>query len=210
MIGYNLEGIKDVLGFWIGESESSKYWMSVLNDLKTRGVEQIYIVSCDNLKGISEAIKAVYPKTHIQKCIVHQIRNSTKFVNYKHLKEFTTDMKSIYKAVNIEQTSYNLDIFEKKWKNKYYYAVKSWRENFDELTTFFSYPPEIRKLIYTTNVIENLNRNIRKITKNKGTFPSDDALAKIVFLAIEQQTKRWNKVTRNWGEILNQLLIIFN
>lgn len=209
VMGYSLDGIKEVLGFWIGESESAKYWMSVLNDIKMRGVDEIYIVSCDNLKGVSNAIQSVYPKAQIQKCIVHQIRNSTKFVNYKDLKEFSKDMKNIYESVSLDQALHFLDIFEQKWKNKYFYAVKSWRENLEELTTFFNYPTEIRKLIYTTNVIENLNRNIRKITKTKGAFPTIDSLSKVVYLAITEQTKKWEKMTRNWGQILNQILILF-
>nr|WP_313770976.1 IS256 family transposase [Mycoplasmopsis felis] len=177
VMGYTLEGQKDVLGFWIGESESAKYWMQVLNDLKLRGVQEIFIISSDNLTGISNAIKAVFPKTQIQKCVVHQIRNSVKFVNYKDLKEFAKDMKNIYQVNNIDEATRFLQIFEDKWKDKYMYLIKSWRDNFEELVTFFNFPKEIRKLIYTTNIIENLNRNIRKIiTKQKLLFQQKNHL----------------------------------
>ncbi|MGX9389043.1 IS256 family transposase [Mycoplasma sp. 327] len=193
----------------IGESESAKYWIQVLNDLKLRGIHGIYLMAGDNLVGISEAIKAVYPKTQIQKCIVHQIRNSAKHVNYKDLKEFTQDMKNIYKSSNLDEASRFLEIFEQKWDSKYHYAVKSWRNNFDELVTFFNFPAEIRKLIYTTNVIENLNRNIRKISKNKTPFPTDDSLIKIIYFAIQNQVEKWEKSVSDWGVVYNQLQIIF-
>ncbi|MGZ9453851.1 IS256 family transposase [Mycoplasma sp. AC157] len=209
-MGYSLDEYKDVLGFWIGESESAKYWMQVLNDIKLRGVEEIYLISSDNLTGISNAIKAVFPKTQIQKCIVHQIRNSVKFVNYKDIKEFTSDMKNIYQSNNIDEASRFLQIFEDKWDSKYHYTIKSWRNNFDELSTFFNFPKEIRKLIYTTNVIENLNRNIRKISKNKTSFPTEDSLMKIVYFAIQNQLEKSKTITPNWGQILNQLKIVFD
>ena len=210
VMGIKMDGIKEVLGYYIGESETSKYWLTVLNDLKNRGVERILIIALDNLPGISKAIKAAFPKTEIQKCIVHQIRNSTKHVNYKDLKDFCKDMKKIYKAINLEQALQNLEHFEEKWNSKYAYAIKSWRNNIEELTTYFNYPTEIRMLIYTTNPIENLNRTIRKYTKNKGSFPSQKSLDKSVFLAIQQAIKKWNTPIRNWGIILNQLTIIFN
>ncbi|UWV82561.1 IS256 family transposase [Mycoplasmopsis cynos] len=206
---YSIDGYKDVLGFWIGESESAKHWMQVFNDIKLRGVQEIYLMSSDNLAGISNAIKAVFPKTQIQKCVVHQIRNSVKFVNYKDIKEFTIDMKNIYQANNIDKAPRFLEVFENKWNSKYSYAIKSWRDNFDELVTFFNFPSEIRKLIYTTNVIENLNRNIRKISKNKISFPTEESLMKIVYFAIQNQLKKWDKITQNWGQILNQLKIAF-
>lgn len=209
VIGINLEGIKDVLGFWIAESESAKQWMSVFNDLKSRGVQDILITCSDNLKGISEAIHSIFPKTDIQKCIVHQIRNSMKFVRYDHLKEFTKDMKLIYGAPNIEVALSALDEFEKKWGNKYSYAIKSWRDNLDELTTFFKYPFELRRLIYTTNIIENLNRNIRKITKTKNNFTNVKSLEKLVYLAIQNQVSKWTCRVKNWGIIYQQIKIIF-
>ncbi|WP_436358464.1 IS256 family transposase [Mycoplasma sp. 480] len=210
VMGYSLDEYKDVLGFWIGESESAKYWMQVLNDIKLWGVEEIYLISSDNLTGISNAIKAVFSKTQIQKCIVHQIKNSVKFVNYKDIKEFTSDMKNIYQSNNIDEASRFLQIFEDKWNSKYHYTIKSWRNNFDELSTFFNFPKEIRKLIYTTNVIENLNRNIRKISKNKTSLPTEDSLMKIVYFAIQNQLEKSKTITPNWGQILNQLKIVFD
>ena len=209
VMGINMNGMKEVLGYYIGESETSKYWLTIFNDLKSRGVERILIIATDNLPGISKSIKAIFPKTDIQKCIVHQIRNSAKHVSYKDLKEFCNDMKKIYKAPNLEQSLQSLKNFEKKWNSKYAYAVKSWKDNIEELTTFFNYPVEIRTLVYTTNPIENLNRNIRKYTKNKGSFPSKKSLNKSIFLSIQQVTKNWSRPIRNWGIILNQLSIIF-
>lgn len=207
-LGIDLEGKKDVLGFWIGESETSKYWLSVLDDIKQRGVENILIMASDNLPGISEAISAAFPKTKIQKCVVHQIRNSMKFVRHDEKKEFVNDMKKIYQAPNIKVAESALESFEDKWSKKYGYATRSWRKNFDELVTFFEFPSEIRSLIYTTNPIENLNRNIRKISKNK-SFPNLKSLSKVIYMAIQNQTKKWNLPIRDWGIIYNQLSIIF-
>ena len=181
LISIKINGIKEVLGYYIGKLETSKYWLIVLNHLKNRGVERILIIALDNLPGISKQIKVTFPKTNIQKCIVHQIRNSTKHLNYKDLKDFCKDMQKIYKAINLEQALQNLEHFEEKWNSKYTYAIKSWRNNIEELTTYFNYPSEIRMLIYTTNPIENLNRTIRKYTKNKGGFPGQRSLDKLVF-----------------------------
>ena len=210
VIGIDCNGIKDILGFWISESESAKHWMNVFNDLKSRGVLEILICCSDNLTGISEAIRAVFPKIDIQKCIVHQIRNSTKFVRYDHLKEFCHDMKKIYSAPNLDVALLALDEFENKWNSKYNYAIKSWRSNINELTTFFKYPVEIRKLIYTTNTIENLNRNIRKATKTKGNFTNTKSLEKIVYLVIQNQLDKCSPRVQNWGIIYQQLKIIFD
>ena len=207
-LGIDLEGKKDVLGYWIGESETSKYWLSVFDDMKQRGLKDILIMASDNLPGISEAIAAAYPKTKIQKCVVHQIRNSMKFVKHDEKKEFVKDMKKIYQATNLKEAEKGLENFEEKWSKKYGYATRSWRKNFDELVTFFEFPSEIRKLIYTTNPIENLNRNIRKISKNK-SFPNMKSLSKVIYLAIRNQTKKWNLPIRNWGIIYNQLSILF-
>lgn len=170
--------------------------------MKSRGFKNILISSSDNLPGISEAISSAFPKTKIQKCVVHQIRNSTKFVRHDHKKEFTRDMKKIYQANNINEAEKALEIFEDKWSKSYGYATKSWRKNFDKLTTFFEFPFEIRSLIYTTNPIENLNRNIRKISKNK-SFPNLKSLSKIIYFAIENQTKNWRIPIKNWGLIFN-------
>ncbi len=182
-IGVKIDGTKEVLGLWIGANESSKYWLSVLTEIRNRGVEDILIISIDNLKGFFEAIQAVYPYTEIQKCIVHQIRNSTRFVSYKDLKSFTSDLKEVYKATTEEIALGNLDKFEEKWGKKYPGAIGSWRANWHELSSFFKYPPELRKLIYTTNSIENFTRQLRKVTKSKSIFPTDDALFKMLYLA---------------------------
>jgi putative transposase len=205
----NTEGRKDVLGIWIGEAESSKFWMMILTDLRNRGVRDLLIACVDGLNGFEEAIHAVYPRTEVQRCIVHQIRNSVKFVCYKDRKEFCADMKKIYTAPNEETGLVMLDQFEDKWKSKYLYAVKSWRTNWQGLSTFFKYPPEIRRVIYTTNPIENFNRRIRKITKNKGSFPSDDSLFKILYLIIMDAQEKWTMPILNWGPIMNQLMIYF-
>jgi transposase-like protein len=205
----NIEGRKEVLGIWIGEAESSKFWMAVLSDLKNRGVIDILIASVDGLSGFESAIKASYPRTEIQRCIVHQIRNSTRYVNYKDRKEFCDDMKEIYTAVNEEAGLLALDRFEEKWRGKYLYAIKSWRANWECLSTFFKYPPEIRRLIYTTNPIENFNRSIRKVTKTKSSFPTDDSLFKILYLIVMDTSEKWTMPIQNWGIILNQLTVYF-
>lgn len=204
-----IEGKKDILGIWIGEAESSKFWMTVLADLKNRGVKDLLIASVDGLKGFEEAIRATFPKTEIQKCIVHQIRNSTRFVNYKDRKAFCGDMREIYTAPNEDAGLAALDRFDERWGSKYLYALKSWRENWQCLSTFFKYPPEIRRLIYTTNPIENFNRRIRKITKNKSSFPTDDSLFKILYLIVMDASEKWIMPIQNWGIILNQLQVYF-
>lgn len=210
IIGINIEGKKEILGFWISESESAKQWFIILNELKARGVEEILIACSDNLKGISESFKSAFPNVRIQKCIIHQIRNSVKFVNYKDLKDFNSDMKKIYKADNIKKATEALDEFEKKWESKYSYATRSWRNNFDELSTFFELPIEIRKIIYTTNTIENLNRNIRKITKTKGGFTTVRSLEKLIYLRLMRIQEDWGEHRiPNWITILNQLRILF-
>lgn len=207
--GITIDGMKEILGIWIGEAESSKFWMNVLADLKNRGVKDILIASVDGLNGFEDAIKASYPKTEIQKCIVHQIRTSTKFVNYKDRKPFCADMREIYAAPNEESGLAALDKFEEKWGAKYGYAIKSWRMNWPLLSTFFRYPPEIRRMIYTTNPIENFNRCIRKITKTKGSFPTDDSLFKILYLIVMDKSEKWTMPVRDWGLVLNQLRIYF-
>ena len=209
IIGIDLDGQKDVLGMWIGESESAKFWLNILNELKNRGVKDILITSVDNLSGFSEAISACFPKTQIQKCIVHQIRNSTRYVSYQDLKKFTTDLKPIYKAISEEKALEELDRFQEKWGKKYPLAIKSWRSNWPELATFFRYPAEIRKIIYTTNIIESYHRQLRKVTKPKSVFPTDDALLKILYLITVDITKKWTGRIQNWGLILAQFSIYF-
>ena len=209
LIGINLRGEKEVLGFWIGENESSKFWLNILNEIGNRGVKDILIISVDNLKGFSEAIKSSYPKAEIQKCIVHQIRNSIKYVASKDLKEFTKDLKTVYKAVTLEQASNNLLHIEEKWGKKYKAGIKSWNDNWEELTTYFKYPQEVRRLIYTTNSIENFNRQLRKYTKTKSSYPTDDSLSKSIYLSIKEITKKWTGKIQNWGQINSQLSIYF-
>ena len=208
-LGYNTEGYKEILGMWVGENESSKYWLLVLNQLKERGLEDILIVSTDNLSGFSQAIESVYPKTEIQKCVIHQIRNSTKFVSYRDIKELMKDLKTVYKASTEELALSNLDIFEEKWGKKYPMCVNSWRNNWAELATYFKYPEGIRKLIYTTNAMENFNRQLRKVTKNKTIFPNDYALQKSLYLAMVDASSKWTYRIRGWDQILSQLSIFF-
>jgi putative transposase len=209
VIGIDLDGNKDVLGIWIGENESAKFWLSVLNDLKNRGVQDILLICVDNLTGFSQAIAACYPKTDIQKCIVHQIRNSVRYVSYKDLKRVTADLKPIYKAATEEAALLELDQFEATWGAKYPLIVKSWRQNWDELSTFFMYPPELRKLIYTTNMIEGYHRQLRKVTKGKSIFPNDDSLLKMLYLATMDVVRKWTGRVQNWGQILLQLTVCY-
>ncbi len=208
-VGLNNRGYKDVLGMWIGKTESSSFWMSVLTDLKARGVEDILVTVTDNLNGFTETIKSVFPQSTTQICVVHQIRNSCKYVVWKDMKEFTADMKEIYTSVNREQAASALSHFEQKWSSKYRHAVQSWHRNWDDLTAFFDFPVEIRTIIYTTNLIENLNGKIRKYTKTKMSFPTDDALRKSVWLALQEIEKKWTMPIRNWGLVMNQFLTIF-
>lgn len=209
VFGLDLTGRKQVLGIWIGEAESAKFWMKVLTDLKNRGVEDILIASVDGLKGFKEAIEALFPQTDVQGCLVHQVRASTKYVNYKDLKEFCTDMKAIYTAPNEEAGLAALDRLDAKWSKKYGYAIKSWRANWRNLATFYKYPEEIRRIMYTTNAIENLNRQIRKVTKNKSSFPTDDSLFKLVYLAIMDASKKWTTARRDWSAVINPLRIYY-
>ena len=208
-IGTDLEGKKDVLGIWIGATESAKYWLSVLNGLKSRGVNDILIVSVDGLTGFSEAIAAAYPRTEIQRCIIHQIRSSTRYVSYKDIKAFTAALKPIYKAPTEELALEALDELESAWGGKYPASIKSWRDHWDELATMFKYPEQIRRIIYTTNAIENFNRQLRKVTKTKSAFVSDDALLKQLYLVTMQVTDKWTMPIKDWGGILMQLMIFF-
>ena len=209
VLGINLDGQKDILGIWIGEHESSKFWLNVLNDLKTRGVKDVFLFCVDGLTGFKEAIQAVYPNSQIQRCIIHQIRSSTRFVSYKHIKVLMSDLKKVYQAVSEEEALNNLMIFKDKWGKIYPSCVKSWEENWDILSTFFAYPPDVRKIIYTTNIIEGLNRQFRQITKNKPSFTNDDSLRKMLYLASQKIVERWTQRCRNWDMVLNQLSILF-
>jgi putative transposase len=205
----NLEGMKEILGIWIGEAESAKFWMNVVCDLQTRGVKDILIASVDGLNGFEEAIHSVFPNTEIQRCIVHQIRTSTKFVSYKDRKKFCSDMKEIYNSPNEKAGLAALDKFEGIWGKQYPYAIKSWRNNWKNISTFFKYPQEIRKIIYTTNHIENFNRTIRKVTKTKSSFPTEESLLKLLYLIVMDKTEKWTMPVHNWGLIINQLGIYF-
>ncbi len=210
VIGLKKDGLKEVLGMWMAETESASFWMSVLTDLKARGVEDILIACTDNLKGFTDAIKGVFPQTVTQLCVVHQIRNSCKYVVWKDRKAFCADLKEVYGAANREAAVDALAGLAHKWSHKYRLAIQSWENNWDNLTSYFDFPLEIRKIIYTTNTIENLNRGIRKYTKSKVQFTDDIAAQKAAYLAILNIEKKWNMPLHNWGIILHQFLTIFD
>ena len=209
VLGINMEGGKDILGIWIGEHESSKFWLNVLTELKSRGVRDVYLFCVDGLTGFREAIEAVYPSAGIQRCIIHQIRYSTRFVSYKDIKELMADLKHVYTAVTEDEALNNLMSFKEKWSKSYPSCVKTWEDNWDILSTFFAYPAEIRKIIYTTNIIEGLNRQFRQITKNKPSFTNDESLRKMLYLASKNIVKRWTQRCRNWDVVLNYLKVMF-
>ena len=207
-VGLRRYGKKEVLGLWLGKNESAAFWMSVLTDMKARGVEDILITATDNLNGFTDTIRNVFPESRTQICVVHQIRNACRYVVWKDKKAFTKDMKLIYDAPTKQAAEAALEDFARNW-NEYSYAIKSWRDNWEDLTVFYEFPLEIRRIIYTTNLIENLNGKIRKYTKNKLSFPTDDAVMKSVYLALREATKKWTMPVRNWGIILNQFLTIY-
>jgi len=209
VLGITLEGRKDILGVWIGEHESSKFWLNVLNDLKSRGVLDVYLFCTDGLCGMMQAIEAVFPKSRLQRCIVHQVRSSTKFVSYKDIKQVVADLKKIYKAATLEEAENALLEFAERWRKQYPSCVKSWEDNWDVLSTFFEYPMEIRKIIYTTNIIEGLNRQFRQITKNKPSFTNDDSLRRMLYLASQRIMKHWHARCQNWDLVLSQLELMF-
>ena len=211
MLGVTLEGRKEIIGIWIGENETSKYWLTVLNDIQKRGVQDVLIFAIDGLNGFNEAIKAVYPKADIQRCIVHQIRSSLKFVSWKDRKEVAKDLKSVYSALNEEDAQSALTDFNDIWGKKYPNITMSWTNHWSELSTFFKYPDSVRKLIYTTNPIESLNATIKRKTKSKGSFPTIESAFKVLYLAIQEQQEKWNMSSvRNWFEIYPQLSIFFS
>lgn len=209
VLGINMDGNKDILGIWIGEHESSKFWLNVLTELKSRGVSDVYLFCVDGLTGFREAIEAVYPNAGIQRCIIHQIRYSTRFVSYKDIKALMADLKLVYTAVTEDEALNNLIRFKEKWSKAYPSCVKTWEDNWDILSTFFAYPAEIRKIIYTTNIIEGLNRQFRQITKNKPSFTNDESLLKMLYLASKNIVKRWTQRCRNWDVVLNYLKVMF-
>ena len=208
-IGIDLDGRKDVLGMWVGENESAKFWATVLNGMKNRGIEDIFIACTDNLTGFSNAIEAVFPKTEIQNCIIHQLRNSSRYVSYKDLKALMADLKAVYTAVDETAALDALDTFAAHWDAKYPKISKSWRENWVNLSVYFKYPQELRQLIYTTNAIEGFNRQLRKVTKARSVFPTDDSLFKMLYLAMKDITKKWTGRRRDWSMIHAQLSIYF-
>lgn len=209
ILGINKDGIKDLLGMYVSENEGANFWLSVLTDLKHRGVLDILIASIDGLNGFEEAILTVYPKTEVQSCIVHQIRNSIKYVASKDQKAFMVDLKTVYKADTLAEAELNMDALEEKWGRKYGVVIKSWRNNWHKLTTFFKYSAEIRKMIYTTNPIEGLHRQMRKVTKTKGAFTSDMGLLKLLYLSYKNISKKWTAPLHNWALTISQLSIVF-
>lgn len=208
-IGIDLSGRKDVLGMWVGENESAKYWATVLNSLRNRGVEDIFIACTDNLTGFSNAIEAVFPRTDIQNCIIHQLRNSSKYVSYKDLKALMADLKQVYAAVDEPAAEEALDRFAERWDKKYPKISASWWANWANLSTYFKFPEELRRLIYTTNAIEGFNRQLRKVTKSKAVFPTDDSLFKMLYLAMLDITKKWTGRRQDWSVIHAQLAVYY-
>jgi putative transposase len=209
VLGVRVDGIKDILGIWIGENESSKFWLGVLNDLKNRGVEDVLMFCVDGLTGIKEAIQAAFPKAEIQRCIIHQLRNSFKYISYKDIKAFSKDFKEVYTAINEDAALEALYALKEKWGKQYPFALRSWENNWDVLSPFFKFPDEVRKIVYTTNIIESLHRQFRKVTKSKTMFPSDQALEKMLYLASMNVMKKWTQRYKNWDRVLNQLIIMF-
>ena len=210
VLAVDLDGHKDILGHWVGDGgEGANFWLSVVADLQARGVEDIFIAAVDGLTGFSDAIHSVFPETQVQRCVIHQIRNSLKYVIWKDRKAFTADLKKVYKATTREEAESNLLLLEEKWQDKYAAAIRSWQNNWEELSVYFDYPKEIRRLIYTTNAVEAYHRQLRKVTKNKGSFPTEQALRKLLYLATVNITKKWSAPLHNWPLILNQLAIRF-
>jgi transposase-like protein len=209
VLGINKDGRKEVLGMYVSHSEGANFWLGVINDLKQRGVEDILIACIDNLKGFDEAIRTIYPKTDVQTCVVHQIRNSIKYIASKDQRTFMNELKPVYRAVNEPQAQEELAKLKAKWEKKYPMVIGSWERNWSKLSTYFKYPANIRRLIYTTNTIEGYHRQIRKVTKNKGVFTSDMALLKLIYLATERISQKWTMPLQSWGATATQLKIIF-
>lgn len=208
-VGVNLDGVKEVLGMWTAENEGSKFWLQVVTELKNRGVKDIFIACVDGLKGFPEAIEAIFPETQVQLCIVHMVRHSLNYVSWKQRKEVAADLKTIYSAATLEEAEYQLEVFAEKWDSSHPTISKSWRNNWERITPLFSYPPEIRKAIYTTNAIESVNMSLRKVTKNRGSFPNDGAMFKLMYLALQNMAKKWTMPIHNWRSALNQFSIMF-
>jgi len=209
VLGINMDGKKEILGMWMSDNESASFWTTVCNELKNRGVEDILIACRDNLSGFSTAIETVFPRTEQQLCVIHQIRNSTKYVSYKDIKAVMADLKMVYGAPTLDDAEYRLEEFREKWGKKYPQIIKSWENNWTELSTYFKYPQEVRTLIYTTNAVEGFHRMLRKFTKTKTSYPSDEAVKKSVYLSIQEISKKWSMPRRDWGIIIGQLMIFF-
>ena len=209
VLGINIDGHKEILGTWISENESASFYASICADLKNRGVEDIFIACHDNLTGLCAAINSIFPKTKNQLCIIHQVRNSCKFVSYKDRKAVCADLKKIYGAVNLDDAEYAREEFREKWDKKYPNILKSWDKNWAELTVFFEYPAQIRKIIYTTNAVENYHRAVRKFTKSKSIFPTDDSIRKVIYLSVREISKKWTMPIHDWGLAYSQLSIYF-
>jgi len=209
ILGINIRGKKEILGLYLSESEGANFWLQVLTDLSNRGVKDILIASIDGLKGFPEAINTIYPNTEIQLCVIHQIRNSLKYVASKNKKEFMKDLKKVYQAVSKDKAEIELGRLEEKWGDKYPIVIKSWRNKWDNLSNYFKYPEPIRKVIYTTNIIESVHRQFRKLTKTKGAFPNDNSLLKLLYMGIQNAEKKWTMPIRNWNLTLSQLAIFF-
>ena len=208
-LGVNMEGYKELLGLWVGESEGSKFWLGVLNELKNRGVKDILIACVDGLTGFPDAIEAAYPKTQVQLCIVHMVRNSLKYVSWKHRKEVAQDLKTIYSAPNVEAAEEALDMLEAKWQETSPQVARSWRACWMNIIPLFGYPPEIRKVIYTTNAIESMQAQLRKVTRQRGSFPTADSVRKVIYLAVQRISKKWKRPIRDWVAALNHFSIVF-
>ena len=209
VIGINLEGRKEVLGLWVAQTEGAKFWLQIVTELKNRGVKDILIACVDGLKGFPEAIESVFPKTEVQLCIVHMVRHSLNYVGWKERKEVASDLKLIYRASTEEQAKAELERFANKWDAKYPSISQSWRRNWERIIPFFSHPPEVRKVIYTTNAIESLNMSLRKVTKTRGSFPNDESAVRLLYLALCNISKRWTMPIQNWGAALNRFAIIY-
>jgi len=208
-VGVNMDGLKEVLGMWTAETEGAKFWLQVVTELKNRGVKDIFIACVDGLKGFPEAIETVFPDTQVQLCIVHMVRHSLNYVSWKQRKEVATDLKAIYSAPTVEEAEHQLEQFEEKWNGSHPTIGKSWRRNWERITPLFSYPPQIRKAIYTTNAIESVNMSLRKVTKNRGSFPNDESMIKLLYLALQNISKKWTMPIRHWRSALNQFSIMF-
>jgi putative transposase len=208
-LALTLEGEKELLGLWVGEAEGAKFWLGVLSELKNRGLEDMLIAAIDGLKGFPEAIESVYPKTQVQLCIVHLVRGSLRYVSWKERKAVGRDLRAIYRAPTLEAAEHALEAFEAKWDARFPMISRKWRSNWTNLTPFFDYPPEIRKVMYTTNAIESINAQLRKVTKKRGAFPTPDAVRKVLYLAMLKASERWTRPVQDWPAALNHLSLVF-